>query len=122
LGRLLRGADAVAPVVGVGEAAAGPAQDGSLDGAHGVDEGLADAVVVGDLGVFADPDAVVDDAAEMLDEVGVELGGDDADGLIWKDFNVGVGFGGRGGEKASVRQNDAGGGECGAFEEAAAAV
>ena len=69
-GTLAGGAKAVAPVVGVGEAAARPAQHRRLNGLHGVDEGLADAVGVGNLGVRPDPDAVVDHAAEVLDEVG----------------------------------------------------
>ena len=84
------GTDAVAPVVGVGEAAAGPAEQRRLNGAHGVDEGLADAAGIGDFGVGADPDAVVDDAAEVLDEMAIDLGGDGGDGLGGEDIDVGV--------------------------------
>ena len=90
-GAFVAWADAVAPVVGVGEASAGPAEDGCLDGTHGVDEGGADAVLVGDLGAFADPDAVVDDSTEVLDEVGVDLRGDGSDGLCGEDLDGGIG-------------------------------
>ena len=62
-------ADAVAPVVLVGEAAAGPADDGSFDTFQRVDEGGADTACVWDFGVFSDPDAVVDTLAEMLGEL-----------------------------------------------------
>ena len=44
-------ADAVAPVVAVGETAAGPAEVGRADALHVVDELPADAVDVGDLGI-----------------------------------------------------------------------
>ena len=71
-----RRADAVAPVVAVREAAARPAQVRRADPLHVVHELLADAVDVRDLRVAADPDAVVDDAAEVLDEVPVEVRAD----------------------------------------------
>jgi hypothetical protein len=38
--------------------------------------------LIGDFGVLAEPNVVVDDAAEVLDEVGVELGGDGFVGRI----------------------------------------
>ena len=84
-------ADAVAPVVAVGEAAAGPADDRRLDLLHLVDERLADAVDVGNLRVFADPDAVVHDAAEMLDEMAVQLGRDRADRLADQNLEARLG-------------------------------
>ncbi len=120
IGAFRGGADAVAPVVGVGEAAAGPAKDGGLHGLHGVDEVEADAVKIGDLGFFADPDAVIDDAAELLDEVGVDFGGDGAEGFRRKDVDGGVG-GGRGGLAGGVaREGGGSGGEGRGLEEAAA--
>src|ERR1039457_5654860 len=61
--------DAVAPIVTVGETAARPADDRRPDLAHRVDQRFPDATDIGDLRVLADPDAVVNDAAEMLDEV-----------------------------------------------------
>ena len=75
-------ADAVAPVVAVGEAAAGPAVVGGGDALHVVDELTADAVDVGDFGIAADPDAVVDDGAEVFDEMAVEVGADACSGSL----------------------------------------
>ena len=112
------GADAVAPVVAVGEAAAGPAQDGSFDGAHRVDEGLANAIDVGDFGAFANPDAVVDNAAELLDEVRVNLRRDGADGLSGKDVDARIGLGGLG-QKIRAAKSAGGGGKRGGFQEGA---
>src|SRR6516164_11825754 len=83
-------ADAVAPVVGVSEAAARPAQHRSADSLHGVDEVLADAVDVGDARAFANPHAVVDDSAEMFDEVRVELRRDGPDRVRGDDLNAGI--------------------------------
>jgi hypothetical protein len=100
LGTFVDGPKPIMPVVAIGEAAAGPAQDGGLDLAHGVEKGLADAALVGDSGFFAHPDAVVDDPAEMLDEVAVDLGGDGGDRLGGEDVDVGVDLGG-------LRQGDA---------------
>ena len=118
-GRLCARADAVAPVVGVGEAAAGPAQQRGLDGAHGVDEVLADAVDVGDLRVLANPDAVVDDSAEMLDEVTVDLRRDGADGLGGEDLDVRVDLRGLR-EQRRRTESERGGGECAGLEKGAA--
>jgi hypothetical protein len=115
-GTLAGGAEAVAPVVGVGEAAAGPAEDGRFDGAHGVDEGLADAVGVGDFGVGADPDAVVDDAAEVLDEMGVDLRRDGGDGLGGKNVDVGVDGGGGLREEMRAAEGESSGSEGGGLE------
>ena len=120
VGALVGGAEAVAPVVGVGEAAAGPAEDGRLDGPHGVDEVEPDAVPVGDFRSFADPDAVVDDAAELLDEVRVDFGGDGAEGLRGDDVDGGVGGAGDGLGGRVAGQGGRCGGEGGGLEEAAA--
>ena len=51
-------ADAVAPVVAVGETPTGKADDGRLDLAHLFDERLADSIDIGNFGIFADPHAV----------------------------------------------------------------
>src|SRR6202030_60401 len=85
------GTDAVPPVVAVGEAAARPAQDGSFDGAHGVDESLAHAIHVGNFRTFADPYAVVDNSAELLDEVRVDLRRDGGDGFGGENVDARVG-------------------------------
>jgi len=59
-----------------------------VDLLEAIDEVLADAVDVGDARTFADPDAVVDDAAEVLGELAVDLGGDGADALVEHDLDV----------------------------------
>ena len=58
--------DAVAPVVAVGEAAAGPAEVRDPDPAKGVDHVLAHAVDVRDFGFFPDVQAVVDAVPEVF--------------------------------------------------------
>src|SRR5262249_54208906 len=63
--------DAVAPVVAVGETPARPPDDARLDSLHRFDDRLPDAADVGDLRVLAHPDAVIDHAAQMLDEMSV---------------------------------------------------
>ncbi len=90
---LLGIADAVLPVIDVGEAAARPAQIGDADLEQGGHRFLAKAVDVGDGGVFTDPEAVIDAAAEMLGKVAVDMA---ADGLgcdlsIDEDFGLGGG-------------------------------
>ena len=49
--------------------------------------------------MLADPDAVVDDAAEVLDEVAVEISGDRADALVQQHVDARVG-----GARAARRQ------------------
>ena len=71
------GADAIHPVVLIGEAAARPAQHGDLAGAQSVDDVGTDAAQAGyGGGVFADPDATVNAAAEMFCEVAVNMAAD----------------------------------------------
>ena len=84
-GRACARADAVAPVILVGEAAARPAHDDRPELADVLDQGAADAVDIGDLGIGPDPDAVVDDAADVLGELAVERRPDRADRLVEED-------------------------------------
>jgi hypothetical protein len=72
-------ADPVPPVVGVGVAAAGPAQHRRSQRSQRVEHPLPDAVGVRDRRVRADPDAVVDAGAEELDELPVQGGRDAGD-------------------------------------------
>ena len=51
-----------------------------------------DAVLVWDLRFFSNPNAIVDDAAEMLDEVRVDLRRDGGDGFAGEYLDVGVGL------------------------------
>ena len=87
--------DAVFPVVAVGKAAAGPADHGRLDLLQRVGQSFADTVGIGDLGIGADPDAVVDHPAEVFGEVAVDLRRDGAEGFVEHDVDSGV-EGGRG--------------------------
>src|SRR2546426_10044772 len=52
---------------------------------------LANAAEVGNLGVFAYPDAVINNAAQMLHEMAVDFGRDLADRFVKQNFNSGVG-------------------------------
>src|SRR5262245_6649955 len=84
------GAYAVAPMVTVGEAASRPAQVRSADSLHIVNELFADPVYVGNPGIASNPDAVIDHATEMLDEMPVDVGVDDRAWFVRRyfDFNV----------------------------------
>src|SRR5664279_5580307 len=70
--------NSVAPVVAVGETTAGEANDRRLDLAHVFHKFASDAVVVGNLGILTHPDTVVDDAAEVLCEMAVDIWRDGA--------------------------------------------
>jgi len=55
-----------------------------------INELLADAAHVWDLGILAYPDPVIDDTAQMLHKVAIDIGRDLADRLIEEDFNSGI--------------------------------
>src|SRR3954467_13447492 len=75
-GSLRAGGDAVAPVVVVGEAAAGPTDIGDADAAEGVNDVIAQVPCgVGAAGA-ARPHAVVDAAAEVLHELPEDMAAD----------------------------------------------
>ena len=80
VGRFSRGPMPSLPVVLVGEAAARPAEDGDVELLQRRDDVVADAARVGDRRVLADPDALVDAAAEVLGEVAVDVPVDDRPG------------------------------------------
>src|SRR5262249_10120924 len=88
---LVGGANGLAPVGSVGEKAAGEAHDGGLDLAHFVDELFADAIDIWDFGFRADPDSVIDYAAEIFGEVSVDVGRNRAQWLVGENFNARVG-------------------------------
>ena len=81
----LPGADAVLPVVGVGKAAAGPAQHGDTQSPQGLDHVRAHPVFVGDAGALAHVDAVVDAAPQVFRELAVNIPVDDAFGPVGVD-------------------------------------
>src|SRR5581483_11054865 len=66
-------ADAVAPVVTVCVTPARPADDGSLQLAHVINQFLPDAAYVWNLRLFTYPDSVIDNAANMLREMPVKF-------------------------------------------------
>jgi len=76
---LLLWADAVAPVVGVGVAAARPAQIGDIDRPQGLHHVVADAARVGDGRLLAHPDPIVNAATQVFGKVPVDVA---ADGLV----------------------------------------
>ena len=77
LSRTLFGrADSVLPVVLVGEAAAGPAQVRDVDFAQGRNDVVAHTPRVGDRRVEADPQPVIDTAAEVLSEMTIDVTAD----------------------------------------------
>ena len=84
---LVAGADAVRPVVVGGEVAAGPAEQGDVELADGFEDVLAEAVGIGE-GRLLFEDAAIDAAAEVLDEVAVELGIDVADDALGIDLDA----------------------------------
>src|SRR5262249_1308536 len=65
--------DAVPPVVLVGETAARPPQHGDVQVLERGDDVVAHAARVRDRGLLPDPDAVVNQAPEMLGEVAVDV-------------------------------------------------
>jgi hypothetical protein len=79
---LVARSDAVAPVVLVGEAAARPPHHHAAQPPYMLDQAAANSVNVGHFRLWADPDAVVDDAADVLGEVAVNRRLDRADGVI----------------------------------------
>ena len=91
--------DAVAPVIAVGKASAGKANDRRLDLPHLVDQLFADAIHVWDFRLLAHPDAVVDHAAEIFGEVPVDVGRDRSQRLAQKNLDPRVVCAGGGGGK-----------------------
>src|ERR1035441_6169290 len=116
VGPLGGGADAVAPVIIVGEAAAGPAQHGdeSLEIIHGL---LPMAVDIGDFRILAYPEAAVNAASQVLGELSVEFGADGARLPGEIDVDAAVGGGRR---QAPASGQDGGGGSAGSENESAA--
>ena len=84
----LLGANAVLPVVLIGEAAAGPAEHRQLDVPQGFHHVGAHAVDVGDGGILSHIDAVVDAAAQVLGEVAVDVLVDGALFVLLVDDNL----------------------------------
>ena len=71
---LVSGADAIAPVIAVSKASAGITHHRGLDLPHLLDQLFADAIDVGNSGLLAYPDAVVDHSSKIFREVTVDVG------------------------------------------------
>ena len=78
-------ADAVHPVIFVSKTTARPTQHGNFDLAQRGDDVFADAARVGDRAVLADPDAVIDAAAQVLREMAVNVAVDRLFALVGMD-------------------------------------
>ncbi len=103
------GADAVAPMIIVGEAAAWPAQNVDAQFFQIIDSGFSIAVDVRDGRVFSYPQASVDAGAEVFGKVSMKLGTDDANRIFGMDRDA---FGFRvGGDEAP--RNERGEGDSG---------
>jgi hypothetical protein len=87
-GALVARPDPIVPIVAVGEAAAGIADNRSFDLAHVIDNSFADAVYVRNLGVLANPKPVINDAAEVFGKVAVNVRRDRSQWLVDKDLDV----------------------------------
>src|SRR5262249_46305688 len=73
-----------APIITFGQTPPPLTDDRNLDSAHIVDEGFAKAIKVWHLGVWADPDALVDDSTKMFGEVSVQVGRNCSERLVKK--------------------------------------
>ena len=99
-GPLVAGADAIAPVILIGKATAGPTDHTGLHLAQGFDHFFAKAMDVWNRGLLiTDPDTVINIAADMLDEMAVNFGGDDGSLFIEKNLDSRVGGAGLAGEE-----------------------
>src|SRR6185503_1113068 len=90
-GSFVSGADAVAPIVLVGKAAAGITNHTRLKLLQIIDQRFANAVVIRNLRLLAHPDAIVDHGAEVLDKVTVDVWRDRADRLVDENLDARVG-------------------------------
>ena len=109
---LVYGADAIAPVIAVGETAARETHDRRFDLPHLVDQFLANAIHVRDFRVLAYPDSVINHSAQILGEMAVDIRGNGAERLIEKDIDPRVRVGlrpGNGRRLASQSKSSNGG-------------
>src|SRR5579883_519410 len=98
---------AFAPVVLVGEAAAGPADHRDLQFTQSLQDVVAVSACIRNLRVFADPNAAVDPSAEVLGKLAEQLPVDLRPGLVGVDGDAG-GYSllGEGGQRGSGESED----------------
>src|SRR5699024_5772454 len=81
-GTFRTGADAVAPVVLLGEATAGPAQVRDPQLSQCLHDVASDPTLVGDVGVLTDPEPSVDAPPQVFGEVAVQVAADGGSGQV----------------------------------------
>ncbi|EGY02328.1 hypothetical protein AZA_63851 [Nitrospirillum viridazoti Y2] len=109
-GAAVLGADAVAPMVFIGEAAARPAHHRHMQVLQRLHHVLAIAADVGDGAVRTHPDAAIDLRAQMLRELAIDRRGDDRAGMVGLNGHRCRGGGeGHRGAQGGARQQDGGG-------------
>src|SRR5690606_2548768 len=87
------GADSITPVVVVGIAATGPAQQRNRHGFEGIDDIGTEAVVMAFGAVFTDPKTIIGTAAKMFGEVTVQARRDGSDRVVFMDGERGFDHG-----------------------------
>src|ERR1700675_3903181 len=80
----------LAPMVSVSETATGPPIVGDADALHVVDELPPDSPDIGNLRIGSDPDTVVDDTAQMLDELAIYMRADLRPIRLDRNLDVGI--------------------------------
>src|ERR1700722_9869454 len=87
----VRRTEAVAPIVAVRKTTARVTDNRSFYFAHFFDEFFANAVDIWHLRIRANPDSVVEHAAQVFGEVSVQIGRNDSQVLVRENFDAGVG-------------------------------
>jgi hypothetical protein len=77
-------------MVAISETTPGPSIVGHADALHVVNELPADSANIGNLRIGADPDPVIDDTAQMLDELAIEVRADLRPIRLDRDLDLGV--------------------------------
>jgi hypothetical protein len=77
-------------MVAVSETATGPSIVGYADALHVVDELPPDSPDIGNLRIGSNPDAVIDDTAQMLDELAIEVRADLRPIRLDRNLDVGI--------------------------------
>jgi hypothetical protein len=67
------GTDTIFPIVTIGEAASGPANNGDMNLVHHVNQLRTDTISVGNLRLLSHPHAVVNDSTDVLCELAVDV-------------------------------------------------
>src|SRR5215831_19162542 len=85
-----RGPNSIAPVIAVSETSPGKTHNGSFDLSHFINQFLANSVDVAHLGVRPYPDPVINDPAQILGEVSIDVWRDRAHRFVEQHLDSGV--------------------------------